>query len=157
MDANLYLTRDGHEKLMKELEFLRNVRRREIAKEIEKARGYGDLRENAEYDAAKNDQAHNEERIAELEYKLANAQIIDDGRMSSDEVLIGATVKIQDLDTSEEIEYTLVSEMEADYSLGKISVSSPVGKALLNHKVGDEVEINIPAGVLKYNIIKISR
>lgn len=155
--GDLYLTREGYEKLSKELEFLKTVRRRELAQEIAKARAFGDLSENAEYDAAKDAQALNEKKIGELEYKLSRARILDNENMANDEVLIGAKVSLQDLDTSEELEYTLVSEEEADYSQGKISVSSPVGKGLLNHKVNEELDITIPAGILRYKILKISR
>ncbi len=155
--GDLYLTQDGYEKLIKELGYLKNVRRKELSREIEKARGYGDLSENAEYDAAKDAQAMNEKRVAELESKLSRARILDNEKITSDEVLIGAKVSLKDLDTAEELEYTLVSEEEADYSQGKISVSSPVGNGLLNHKVNEEVEIKIPAGILKYKIVKISR
>lgn len=155
--ANLYLTPEGHRKLVQKLEHLKTVRRREISKEIEKARGHGDISENAEYDAAKDAQAHNEEKIAELEFKLAHAQIIDNANISKDEVLVGATVSILDVDTGEKLEYTLVSELEADYSQGKISVTSPVGKGLMNHKKDEVVEIKIPVGILKYKILKISR
>jgi len=152
-----YLTQAGYDKLAEEIERLRTVRRREIAREIEKARAYGDISENAEYDAAKDAQAHNEQRIAELEAKLSKCRILDDSLMSKDEVLIGATVKLRDMDTGEEFEYMLVAEVEADYAQNKISVSSPVGKALLGHKAAEIVEIVIPAGILKYRIESISR
>lgn len=158
MDSpDVYLTQEGYQKLMQELEYLKTVRRREIARDIEKARGFGDLSENAEYDAAKDAQAHNEKRVNELSFKLSNARIIDHENMLSDEVLIGAKVSLKDLDTGEELVYTLVSEMEADYEQNKISVSSPVGNGLLNHKVNEEVDIKIPAGVLRYKIISITR
>lgn len=143
--------------MFEELNYLRTVRRREISKAIEEARAHGDISENAEYDAAKDEQALNEKKIADLEAKLSHARIIDEANMPKDEVLIGATVKIKDLDSGEEIEYTLVSEAEADYEQGKISVSSPVGSALLNHKESEVVQIKIPAGVLRYKILKISR
>lgn len=155
--ADFYLTQEGYQKLMQELEYLKNVRRREIAREIEKARGFGDLSENAEYDAAKDAQAHNEKRVNELSFKLSHARIIDHEKMTNDEVLIGAKVSLKDLDTGEELVYTLVSEMEADYEQNKISVSSPVGQGLLNHKENEEVDIKIPAGVLRYKIVKITR
>ena len=155
--ADIYLTKSGHQKLMEELDYLRTVRRRELSKAVGQARAHGDISENAEYDAAKDAQGFNEKKIAELEIKLASAQIIDEENMSKDEVLIGATVKIMDLVSQEQLEYTLVSEEEADYNLNKISVSSPVGRALLNHKKDDEVEIKIPAGVLKYKITDILR
>jgi transcription elongation factor GreA len=154
---DIYLTREGYERLREELEFLKNVRRREISKDLEKARSFGDIGENAEYDAAKEAQALNEKRIAELEEKLARARIIDDENIPRDEVRIGATVRLKDLDSGEEIQYTLVSELEADYSQGKISITSPVGKGLLGHKEGENIEIETPAGTLRYKILKITR
>ena len=155
--SKIYLTPDGFEKLKKELEHLKTKKRREISKEIGKARAHGDISENAEYDAAKDAQGLNEKRISELEDKLSRAQIIDESQMSSDEVLIGATVKIVDLATEDEEIYTLISEAEADFANNKISVTSPVGKALLGHKIGDTIEIDVPAGTLKYKITEITR
>ena len=152
-----FLTKKGYQKLAEELEHLKNVKRKQLSKAVGEARSHGDISENAEYDAAKEAQALNEKRIAELEQKLAGARILEDEGIKSDEVLIGATVKLKDLDTDEELEYTLVSEIEADYSQNKISVSSPVGSGLLNHKVNEKVEIKIPAGTLRYKILKISR
>lgn len=154
---DVYLTRSGYEKLAEELDNLKKVKRKQLSKAIGDARAHGDISENAEYDAAKEAQGHNEKRIAELEYKLAHARIIENEDIPHDEVLIGATVKIRDLESQEELEYILVSETEADYSQGKISITSPVGDALLNHKEKDIVEIKVPAGVLKYEILKISR
>jgi len=153
----IYLTQKGFDKLKDELEHLKTTKRREISKEIGKARELGDISENAEYDAAKNAQGMNEKRISEIEEKLANAQILDESQMSADEALIGATLKLEDLDTGDEENYTLVSEAEADFAQGKISITSPVGKALLGHKVGEEVDIEVPAGSLKYKIIEITR
>lgn len=155
--SKIYLTPDGFEKLKKELEHLKTKKRREISKEIGKARAHGDISENAEYDAAKDAQGLNEKRISELEDKLSRAQIIDESQMSSDEVLIGATVKMVDLATEDEEIYTLISEAEADFANNKISVTSPVGKALLGHKIGDTIEIDVPAGTLKYKITEITR
>jgi transcription elongation factor GreA len=155
--GSVYLTQDGYNKLMQELEQLRTVKRRQLSKAIGEARAQGDISENAEYDAAKDAQGMNEKRIAELEAKLANARIIDNEDMPADQVLIGATVKLKDCDTQEELAYTLVSEEEADYAQGKISVSSPVGEALLGHKIGEEVKIKVPAGVLTYTVIGIDR
>ncbi len=152
-----YLTHEGFEKLRKELEFLKTDKRRQLSKAIGEARAHGDISENAEYDAAKDAQGHNEARIAELEQKLATARILDDSEMSKDEVLIGATVKGKDAKTGEETDYMLVAEEEADIMANKISVTSPVGMGLLNHKVGEVAEITIPAGTLKYKILKISR
>ncbi|MBP7055440.1 MAG: transcription elongation factor GreA [Candidatus Omnitrophica bacterium] len=157
MSGVSYLTHEGYEKLRKELEYLKTIKRKELSKAIGEARSHGDLSENAEYDAAKEAQGLNEKRIAELESKLATAQIIDNDQMSSDEVLIGATVKLKDMKSGQELEYMLVAEEEADYDQNKISVSSPVGSSLVNHKVDDIVEIKVPAGVLKYKVLKISR
>jgi len=152
-----FLTKKGYQKLAEELEYLKTVKRRGLSKAIGEARSHGDISENAEYDAAKDAQGLNEKRISELEAKLAGARILEDENIPDDEVLIGATVKLKDLETAEELEYMLVSEVEADYSQGKISISSPVGKGLLNHKENDTVEITIPAGTLRYKILKISR
>jgi len=157
MESGSYLTKAGYEKLNKELEHLKTVKRRALSKAIGEARSHGDISENAEYDAAKEAQGLNEKRIAELENKLATSQIIDEEHMSSDQVLVGATVKLVDVKSGREITYTLVAEEEADYSQGKISVSSPVGGGLMNHKEGDMVEIKVPAGIIKYKVLKISR
>lgn len=153
----VYLTRSGHQKLMEDLEELKSIKRRQLSKAIAEARAHGDISENAEYDAAKEAQALNEKRIAELEAKLSNAKIIEDHDIPSDIVLIGATVRLKDMDSGEELTYTLVSETEADYNEGKISISSPVGSGLMEHKEGDTLEIKVPAGLLKYKILKISR
>lgn len=152
-----YLTREGYEKLRKELERLKTIKRRELSKAISEARSHGDITENAEYDSAKEAQGMNEKKIAELEGKLANGEILDDKEIASDEVLIGATVRLKDLGTGEELEYTIVAEEEADYSQGKISIASPVASGLLNHRQNDIVDIKVPAGVLKYKILKITR
>lgn len=155
--GDIYLSRDGYEKLRQELERLKTTKRRQLSKAIGDARAHGDISENAEYDAAKDAQGLNEKKIAELEDKLSRAQILDDENIPKDEVLIGATVKLKDMDSGEELEYILVAEEEADYSAGKISVSSPVGSGLLNHKENEVVKIKIPAGTLTYKILKISR
>ncbi len=151
------LTREGRDKLCGELEYLKGEKRREIAKALDEARSLGDLSENAEYDAAKEAQAMNEKRIGGIEDTLMRARIIDEKSIAKDEALLGATVKIKDHASKEEFNYMLVSEEESDYDLDKISVSSPVGKALLGHKVGDVVEVEIPAGTLKYEIVSITR
>lgn len=153
----IHLTREGHEKLRQELEFLKKVKRRELSKAIGEARAHGDITENADYDAAKEAQAFNEKKIAELEDKLSRARIFDDKDIPKDEVRIGAKVKLKDLTSKEELEYTLVSEVETDHSAGKISIKSPVGQALLGRKANEVVDVKIPAGVLKYKILKISR
>ena len=153
----IYLTKSGYQKLMEELETLKTVKRRKLSKAIGEARAHGDISENAEYDSAKEAQGLNEKHISELEAKLAGARIIEDQDMPSDQVLIGANVRLKDLDSGEELEYTLVAGAEADYTQNKISISSPVGAALMEHKENDEVEIKVPAGTLRYKILKISR
>ena len=152
-----FVTRDGYEKLCDELKYLKSVKRKGISKAIGEAREQGDLSENAEYDAAKEAQAMNEKRIAELGEKLSNARILEDAQIASDEVRIGAKVKLKDLDEGDEIDYMLLSELEADFSKGIISINSPVAKGLLGHKKGDTVEIQVPAGTLRYKILQISR
>ena len=152
-----HLTPEGYEKLRKELERLKTVKRRELSRAIGEARAHGDISENAEYDSAKEAQGLNEKKIAELETNLANAQILDNAGISKDEVLIGATVKLNDMESGEELEYTIVAEEEADFAENKISIQSPVGSGLMNHKKGDCVEIQVPRGILKYKILNISR
>lgn len=155
--GDIYLSRKGYDKMINDLEILKTVRRREISKAIGLAREHGDISENADYDAAKDEQGMNEKRISELEDKLSRARILDDENIPHDEVLIGATVKLQDLVTDEEIAYTLVSEEEADFDANKISVTSPIGQGLLGHKENDSISITVPAGVLKYKVLKITR
>jgi transcription elongation factor GreA len=152
----IYLTREGYEKLSKELEYLKNVKRKEIAKALEHARQLGDLRENSEYSAAKESFSFNEKRIQELEARLSRAEIIENLETCQETVRIGCKVKILDLSTNAEETYSLVGPDEANPSDGFISISSPVGKALLGHKENDTIEISIPAGILKYKIVKIS-
>ena len=155
--GHITLTREGRDKICKELDTLKGEKRREIAKALAEARAHGDLSENAEYDAAKEAQAMNEKRIAELEDTLARARIIDEKDIPKDEALLGATVTVKDTSSGEEFDYMLVSEEESDFMENKISVSSPVGKALLGHKVGDEVDIEVPAGTMTYTITRITR
>ncbi|MDD5771486.1 MAG: transcription elongation factor GreA, partial [Candidatus Omnitrophica bacterium] len=142
MSGEIYLTQEGYEKLVSELEYLKTVKRRQLSKAVGEARSHGDISENAEYDAAKDAQGHNEKQIAELEEKLARVRILDKD-MPGDQVLIGANVKLLDMDTEEEVEYTLVSELEADYNQNKISVTSPVGEGLLGKKEGEVAEIKV--------------
>jgi len=157
MSGGIYFTKDGYEKFKKELKKLKGAKRREIANALEKARLLGDLSENAEYDSAKLSQDINERRISELEQKLAQARILEDEPISKDKVYVGAKVRLLDMDSKEEIVYMLVAEDEADFSKGKIAISSPVGRALLGKKKGEVVNIKIPAGALRYKIIGISR
>ena len=157
VSGEVFLTQKGFEKLKEDLDHLKQVKRREVARQLEKARLMGDLSENAEYDAAKDAQAHLEKRIVELEDKLSRARIIEHEDIPADKVYVGAKVKLSDRDTGEELEYLMVSSPEADYSANKLSIESPIGKALMGHKEGDVVEIKVPAGILTYQILKISR
>jgi transcription elongation factor GreA len=151
------LTREGYEKMKEELQFLKSVKRQEVIKALAEARAHGDLRENAEYDAAKAAQHSLETRIAELQSQLMEVAIIDDGAIDKDKVYLGATVYLQDVDRGKELKYMLVSKEEADFKVGKISSDSPVGRQILGKQVGDIVEIVIPAGKTTYKILKIVR
>lgn len=155
--GRINLTREGYNKLQQELEYLSGEKRRVLAANIGEAREKGDLSENAEYDAAREEQGMNEKSISELEDILTRSRILDDTAMAKDKALLGAIVKVKDRSSGEKIDYMLVSEEESDFDLNKISVSSPVGKALLGHKVDDIVEVNVPAGIIEYKIVKISR
>ena len=150
-----FLTREGFQKLQEELEFLRGTKRAEIAKRLHEAMEGGELIENAEYEAAKNEQAFVEGRIQELEIILAAAHLIDESSAHQDPTLVqvGDTVVIQDEDGSTE-EYTIVGAAEADPRAGKISNESPLGKALLNHHPGDEVIVEAPGGAFKVKVLK---
>ncbi len=152
----IYLTREGYEKLMQELDHLKIVKRKECSAAVEHARLLGDLKENAEYDAAKEALAFNEKRVHELEDKLSRAEIIQNNTASIEAVCLGAKVTIVDMDSKEESTYSMVGPDEADPSNGLISINSPVGKALLGHKEDETIEIKIPAGTLKYKIKKIT-
>ena len=157
MSQEVYLTREGYQKLLDELERLKTVERPRISKAIGEARLQGDLSENAEYDAAKEAQGHCEARIAELEGKLSNVRIIEDQNIPSDKVYIGAIVTLRDLSGGEGVQYMLVSPEEANYEENRISIFSPVGKGLMGKPEGTEVEIHVPAGLMKYKIEKIER
>lgn len=152
-----YLSREGYEKLDQELRDLKTRGRKEIAKEIAEARAQGDLSENAEYDAAKEAQGHLEKRIAELEDALAKSRIINESEIDNSKVYILSTVTILNGNNGKEMQYTLVSAQEADFKENKISVDSPIGKALMGHSVGDKVEVQVPAGTLNLEIKKINR
>jgi transcription elongation factor GreA len=156
MAKTTQLTRDGLEKLKSELEYLRTTGRTDIAEKIRVARGYGDLSENSEYDEAKNEQAKIEARIVELEKTLENVVIIEDN-VDSDTVTIGVKVTVLDVEYNEELTYRVVGSAEADPMNGLISDSSPVGKALLGAKVGDEVTADAPVGEIKLKILGISK
>lgn len=155
--SEIYLSRVGYEKLRQELEYLKTTKRREISKAIGEARLQGDLSENAEYDAAKEAQGYCEAHISELEGKLSDVRIIEDMDIPADKVYIGAIVSLKDLDSGEAIQYTMVSPEEADYETNKLSILSPIGKGLMGKAQGEEVEVQVPAGTLKYKVEKIER
>ncbi len=157
MEEKEVLTQEGYDKIEKELEFLRTEKRTEIAERIKVALGFGDLSENSEYDEAKNAQAENEGKIAELENKIRHAKIIDEAEIDTKTVQIGNTVKLYDVEFEEEVEYTIVGSTEVNLAENKISNESPIGKALLGAKKGSTVEVNAPAGVIKYQILSITK
>ena len=157
MDKKNILTYEGLKKLEDELENLKVVRRKEVSQKIKEAREQGDLSENAEYDAAKDEQRDIEARIEELEKILKNAEVVVEEEADLDKVSIGCSVKILDCEFEEELEYKIVGSTEANSLKGKISNESPVGKALIGHKVGDTVEVETPAGVFAYKILEIQR
>ena len=156
MDKDIFFTPEGLEKIENEIEYLKTVRRKEVAERIKVALGYGDLSENSEYDEAKNEQAYVEERIAKLEMMARNAKVIDEKDLNHDMVNVGSTVVVKDLDSGDEDEYTIVGSAEADPLSGKISNESPVGAGLIGLKVGDITEIESPDGIIKYTVCAIS-
>ena len=151
----IILTHEGLENLEQELQELKVVRRKDVAAKIKEARGQGDLSENAEYDAAKEEQAEIESRIITIENMLRNAEVIDSGNVT-DTVSIGNKIKLFDSEFEEEIEYTLVGSAEADPFNGKISNESPIGSTIIGHKVGDVVEVDTPDGVINFKILEIN-
>lgn len=156
-EKKIVLTYEGLQSLENELQELKTIRRKEVAEKIKEARGQGDLSENAEYDAAKEEQAEIETRIVELEKILRNAQVIDEDEVNVDVINLGCRVKIYDMEFDEELDYAIVGSTEADPSEGKISNESPVGAALIGHKVGDVVEVEVPEGKLEFKILEIYR
>lgn len=152
-----YFTKEGLDKLKNDLHFLKTVDRKKVTQAIADARDKGDLSENAEYDAAKEAQGLMEMKIAQMEELVAYARIIDESKIDNSKVLILSKVKVRNVTNKTEMEYTLVSEEEADLKLKKISVSSPIGKGLLGKVLGDVAEIKVPAGLMKLEVINISR
>jgi len=157
MPETKYYTKEGLDKLRKELDHLTSVERPHISRQIAEARDKGDLSENAEYDAAKNAQGMLEMKIAKLQEEISNARIIDESKIDTTKVLILSTVKLRNRSNGSVMTYTIVPESEANLKLGKISVTSPIAKGLLQKSVGDEVEITVPAGKLHLEIVEISR
>ena len=153
--AITYMTKEGYDRKMEELAYLESVKRPEVTRAIAEARDKGDLSENAEYDAAKEAQGLLEMKIAQLKDLVANARIIDESQLNTDEVQLLNRVKIKNVDTDREMEYTIVADSEADMKAKKIAISTPIARGLLGHKVGDVVEITIPAGKVKFEILEI--
>ena len=143
---DIILTKEGYTKLKKEIEYLSTTRRREVAERIKVAREFGDIAENAEYDAAKNEQAMLEARIAKLEERLASARVIEKREISKDVVSVGSTVRLRDVDAKQTVEYRIVGSAEANPAELKLSNESPVGKAIIGHKKGETVEVMTPRG-----------
>ena len=156
-EKEVILTQEGYDNLEKELNYLRTEKRAEIADRIKVALGFGDLSENSEYDEAKNAQAENEAKIAELENKVRYAKIIDEKDIDTETVQIGNIVKVLDMEFDEKIEYTIVGSTEAKLAENTISNESPLGQALLGAKKNNVVEVNAPAGVMKYKILSIKK
>ena len=151
------MSREGYEKLEKELDYLITVRRAEVAQKLKEARSFGDLSENAEYDEAKNEQGILEATIAEMENTLANAEIVDDDSISTNEVGVGSTIEIKRVDKDKTEKLKIVGTTEANPAEGKISDDSPIGKAAIKKKVGDVFTVEAPVGELQFEIISISK
>ena len=156
-NKEVLLTQEGFDKLEQELENLKTVKRVEIAERIKVALGFGDLSENSEYDEAKNAQAENETKIAELENKIRYAKIIDESEIDTKTVQVGNTVKLLDLEFDEELSYNIVVSTEVDIAQNKISNESPIGSAILGAKKNQIVEVQAPAGVMQYKVLSITK
>lgn len=156
-EKDVILTQEGFDKLEKELNYLRTEKRAEIAERIKVALGFGDLSENSEYDEAKNAQAENEAKIAEYENKVRHAKIIDEKDIDTEIVQIGNTVKVLDIEFNEKVEYTIVGSTEVNLAENKISNESPLGAALLGAKKNQTIEVNAPAGIMKYKVLAITK
>ena len=149
------ITREGYDNLKKEREYLLNTKRPQIINAIEEARGHGDLSENAEYDAAKEAYQFLQKKVAELEEMIANSEIVDVRKPDDDAVVFGCSIVLRNLDTDEEVSYVLVGPYESDIDKAKISISSPLGRALMGKSVGEEVSFSAPGGQRTYEIIEV--
>ena len=156
-NKQIVLTYEGLEKLENELEYLKTEKRKDIAAKIKQALAFGDLSENSEYDEAKNEQAQVEGRIVQLEKMLKNARVIDEDDIHTDVVGIGAKVTVLDMEFDEEVEYAIVGSTEANPSVSKISNESPVGSALMGQAEGSIVDVQVPDGIIKFKVLKISK
>jgi transcription elongation factor GreA len=155
-DKQTILTPEGLRKLEEELELLKTVKRKEIAERIRASKEFGDISENAEYEDAKNEQAFVEGRIQQLDAMLRTAKVIDNHDGPADEIFVGSSVRVKDLTSGEQITYTIVGSLEADPDQDRISNESPVGRALLGRRAGETVEVVVPAGKIRYSVLKIS-
>lgn len=156
MTDRVPMTKEGHQSLREELKRLKSIERPAVIQAIAEARAHGDLSENAEYSAAKEKQSFIEGRINEIGDKLARAHVIDTSNFSTDRVVFGATVSVADIDSGDEAKYRIVGVDEADLKAGKISITSPVAKALIGHFVGDVIKVKVPSGVKEYEVIDIN-
>ena len=155
-DGSVPMTARGHQQLLEDLQRLKSVERPRNVRDIEEARAHGDLSENAEYHAAKDRQSLLDVQIRELEDKIARAQVIDISKLSGDKIVFGATVKLVDDDTDEDVVYQIVGEHEAEPKEGRISLGSPVARSLIGRRVGDLVEVRTPAGVRNFEVLDVS-
>jgi transcription elongation factor GreA len=155
--ASVFLTKESYDKLKADLHQLKTAGRAEAGAALAEAREKGDLSENAEYDAAKEEQAKLEKRIAQLEMALTNVRILDEKEIDDSKVSILTTIKVKNIKAYKEFTYKMVSEIEADFKTGKLSVISPIGKGLLGHKKGEKVAIQTPAGIMEYQILEITK
>lgn len=157
MAKPILLTDEGLKKLENELEQLKTIKRKDISEKIKVALSFGDLSENSEYDEAKNEQAIIEARIATIEAMLKNVKLLDDDEISTETINVGSKVTVKDIEFNEELTYYIVGSTEADPEKGRISDESPIGKGLLGHKTGETVDIDAPAGIIKFEILSISK
>ena len=157
MAKQIVVTESSYQKLKEELDYLKNVKRKEAAENVGIARSFGDLSENSEYDEAKNEQAKIEAQISELEETISHAKVISDHEIQTDMVNVGISVTVYDMDYDEEVEYQIVSSREVDPLENKISDQSPIGKALIGTKVGDIISVEVPDGVAKFQVMKIEK
>lgn len=151
-----YMSEDGYKKILEEINYLESVERPKVSAQIAEARDKGDLSENAEYDAAKEAQGMLEMKIAKLKDQVANARIIDESKLQSETIQIMSKVLLKNKKTAQEMNYTIVAESEANLREGKISIKTPIAKALLGKKVGDVVDVKVPAGIMSFEILNIS-
>jgi transcription elongation factor GreA len=155
MSEVILLTQEGYDNIVAEYDEMVTVKRKEVAERIKEAISYGDISENSEYDAAKNEQAELEERIMKLEHMIRNAKILDHSEIPDDQVNVGLNVKIKELPAGDIIDFTIVGSTEADPFEGKISNESEVGKQLIGKRIGDIAEVNVPDGIVRYEILDI--